>query len=179
MNRQQLAHVLRAACQIAEDQEVLVLGSQAILGTYDEGDLPPEATASMEADIAFLYDEDRMKADTVEGIIGELSAFHAMNGYYAEGVHVSTAVLPDGWRDRLVSWPLLSSHPARPAFLEPHDLAIAKLAAWREKDRTFVRALIEHGLLDRQTLQERAGMMTTQPESLKRRIVQFLDRLNP
>ena len=35
------------------------MGSQAILGTYDEDDLPPEATASMEADLAFLDDPDR------------------------------------------------------------------------------------------------------------------------
>lgn len=97
----------------------------------------------MEADIAFLNDPDRTKADDVEGAIGEMSSFHQMYGMYAEGVHVTTAVyLPSGWRDRLVSWPLRSSEPADPHFLEPHDLAIAKLGAAREKDREFVDALI-------------------------------------
>lgn len=50
MNRQQLAHLLRSACTISDDEDVLVLGSQSILGSYDEDDLPSEATASLEAD---------------------------------------------------------------------------------------------------------------------------------
>lgn len=54
MNRSQLAHILRAACRISEDRDILVIGSQSILGTYDEEALPPEATASIEADIAFV-----------------------------------------------------------------------------------------------------------------------------
>lgn len=92
MRRQDLAHLLRAACDIAGDHEVLVLGSQSILGAFDEDDLPPAATASMEADIAFLDDPDRFKADQVEGAIGELSTFHLNNGFYAEGVHIETAM---------------------------------------------------------------------------------------
>ncbi len=75
MRRQDLAHILRAARDIAGDARVLVIGSQSILGTYDEDDLPALATASIEADIAFLDDPDRTKADAVEGSIGELSSF--------------------------------------------------------------------------------------------------------
>lgn len=67
MNRSQLAHVLRAACRISEDKDVLVIGSQSILGTYDEDDLPREATASLEADIAFLDDPKRIKAEGCRG----------------------------------------------------------------------------------------------------------------
>lgn len=101
MNRQQPAHLLRSACAIANDQDVLVLGSQSILGSFDEDDLPPEATASQEADLAFLNDPDRDKADQVEAVIGEMSAFHDQNGVYAEGIHVDTATLPEGWRTGL------------------------------------------------------------------------------
>lgn len=49
MRRDQLEHAIRAACQIIEAREVIVVGSQAILGTYSEDDLPAEATMSMEA----------------------------------------------------------------------------------------------------------------------------------
>ena len=102
MNRQQLAHLLRSACTIDDDDDaVLVLGSQSILGSFDEDDLPPEATASQEADLAFLDDPDRYKADQVEAAIGEMSAFHDQNGVYAEGIHVDTATCPKaggtGW----------------------------------------------------------------------------------
>lgn len=104
-------------------------------------------------------DPDRAKADLVDGAIGELSPFHELNGYYAEGLHVDTAVLPDGWRDRLVGWDLVSSDPARPRFLEPHDLAVAKLAAGREKDTVFVDALVRAGLLHVATIRERALLL--------------------
>ncbi|WP_051702015.1 DUF6036 family nucleotidyltransferase [Mycetocola saprophilus] len=167
MNRLQLAHVLRAASRIGQDQDILVIGSQAILGTFDEDDLPDEATASIEADIAFLDDPGRVKADRVEGAIGEFSDFHSMNGFYAEGIHIETAVLPVGWKDRLVTWDLQSSRPSHPHFLEPHDLAISKLIAGREKDVAFVDALIMHRLIDLPTLIERAHLIE-EGETLRR-----------
>lgn len=159
MRRDQLAHILRAASQIAEDPDVLVIGSQAILGSFDEDDLPPEATMSAEADLAFLDDPDRVKADMVEGAIGELSAFHETNGVYAEGIHVSTAQLPNGWRQRVHGWPLESSQPARAWFIERHDLAASKLMAGRPKDISFVLALIRRGLVDTQQIEERLADM--------------------
>lgn len=126
MTRQQLAHLLRRACAVVGDVDVLVLGSQSILGSFDENELPPQATASQEADIAFVNDPARDKADHVDVAIGEMSDFHRSNGVYAEGVHIDTAILPNGWRDRLVSWTVESSlregqsfrgrpHPKRPA----------------------------------------------------------------
>lgn len=172
MNRAQLAHLLRSACRIVDDPDVLVMGSQAILGTYDEDDLPAEATASMEADLAFLDDPDRAKADEVEAVIGELSAFQAAHGVYAEGIHVETAVLPEGWRTRLTHWDVQSSLPAQPWFLDAHDLAISKLVAAREKDTAFVDALLRQGLLEVRILRERARKL---PEGLAASVVTRID----
>jgi hypothetical protein len=56
MKREQLEHVLRAASRIAEDPDVVVIGSQSILGSLPEDRLPTEATASMEVDVAFFDD---------------------------------------------------------------------------------------------------------------------------
>ncbi|MDT0202505.1 DUF6036 family nucleotidyltransferase [Nocardioides sp. AE5] len=155
---------------------MLVLGSQSILGSFDEDELPPEATASMEADIAFLDDPDRSKADLVEAAIGEMSTFHRMNGVYAEGISTETAVLPRGWRDRLHTWGLVSSEPARPLFLEPHDLAIAKLARLAPKDRDFVDALVRAGMLDVVTLRERAEEIAEDQKPVRLgRIHSYLD----
>lgn len=143
MKRQELAHILRASCQIAHDNDILVMGSQAILGTFDDDELPDLVRLSREADIAFLDDPDRAKADAVEGAIAEMSTFHDTNRVYAEGVHIETAELPDGWRDRLVTWSLLSSTPASPRFVEPHDLVLSKLAAGRDKDIVFATSLLD------------------------------------
>lgn len=38
MRRDQLEHAIRTACQIIDQPEVIVIGSRAILGTYNEDD---------------------------------------------------------------------------------------------------------------------------------------------
>ena len=50
MKRSELENILRAAATIAGDFDVLVLGSQSILGSFTEDELPEKAHASIEAD---------------------------------------------------------------------------------------------------------------------------------
>ncbi|MDN5763982.1 MAG: hypothetical protein L0H41_16915 [Microlunatus sp.] len=173
MNREQLAHLLRASAHIAGDPNILVIGSQAILGSFDEDDLPAPATASREVDVAFLNDPGGQKADQVDGAIGELSPFDEQFGYYAQGVEVSTAVLPTGWEDRVITWQSQSARPAQALFLEPHDLAMAKLAAFRDKDRAFVTALLDATLLAADTLFNRLADLPV-PRRTHDRIAGFL-----
>ena len=98
MTRDQLEHVIRAACAITGAPELIVIGSQAILGQFP--DAPGELLVSNEADVFSL--RDPADNDLIDGSIGELSPFHQTFGYYAHGVGEDTAVLPEGWRDRLV-----------------------------------------------------------------------------
>ena len=96
MKRAELAHILRAASDITGEPNILVIGSQAILGSFREDDLPASATVSIEADIAFLDDPDEAKSDLVDGGIGEDSRFHETYGVYGQGVGVETANLAGG-----------------------------------------------------------------------------------
>lgn len=158
MRREQLEHLLRAAATIAGVSDLVVIGSQAILGSYPEWRLPDEATRSVEADIAvdaelarldLVIDESEL-ADTIDGAIGEGSVFHGTFGYYAQGVETTTAVLPDGWRGRLVPVICEAADPVVVGWcLERHDLWVAKAVANREKDREFCRSLARAGLIDR------------------------------
>jgi hypothetical protein len=71
MRRDQLEHAIRAACQIIDRPEVIVLGSQAILGTFREDELPVRATMSGEVDIlpiAGSNEETARLADRIEGV---------------------------------------------------------------------------------------------------------------
>ena len=98
MNRPQLEHIIRAAAGNADTTEIVVIGSQAILGTYP--DAPDELLVSMEADV---FPRDRPEDSIlIDGGIGERSIFHETFGYYAHGVDETTATLPAGWRERLV-----------------------------------------------------------------------------
>jgi len=174
MKREQLAHILRAAAGVAHDDRVIVVGSQAILGTYDEDDLPEPAHASIEADIFFDNDPDLTKTDTVDGALGEDSPFHEMYGYYAQGVDVTTATLPGGWRERLVPFAPAAANGATGFCLESHDLVLSKLVAGRMKDYEFVTALLDAGLVQIDVLHHRAPLLPVGPLRI-RRIVEWLD----
>jgi hypothetical protein len=151
MTRSQLEHLIRAACGIAEDSELIVIGSQAVLGQFP--DAPAELTVSMEADVFPKNKPER--AELIEVSIGELSMFHETFGYYADGVDESTATLPDGWRERLVAIRGPGTAGNTGWALEIHDLLVSKYVANREKDRRFCRAAFAHGLADAATLRER------------------------
>jgi hypothetical protein len=51
MRRDQLEHAIRTACQIIGEPAVIIVGSQSILGTFREDQLPADATMSAEIDI--------------------------------------------------------------------------------------------------------------------------------
>ncbi len=178
MNREQLAHVVRAAATITGDGDIVIIGSQSILGAADVGRLPQEATMSMEADVAFRDDIDASKADAVDGAIGELSQFHETFGYYAQGVELHTAVLPVGWEGRAEILDRSDSRPGVARCLEPHDLVVSKLVAGREKDVSFATALIEHHFVAVETLHERAELLD-QPNAVVRRVRDLIVRCTP
>jgi hypothetical protein len=76
-------------------------------------------------------------ADLIDGSIGEASLFQATHGYYAQGVEPKTAVLPMGWRKRLVRFSSPETSGVTAWCLELHDLWISKAMAGRAKDREF------------------------------------------
>jgi uncharacterized nucleotidyltransferase DUF6036 len=164
MRRDQLEHAIRTACQIIDVPEVIVVGSQAILGTYREDQLPAAATMSVEIDIlpiAKTNAETARLADLIEGVAGELSPFEQLHGYSIDGVDLTTSALPNGWRERLVR--VQNANTAapsgRPQFtgwcLDKEDLCVAKLCALREKDQNFVAALLDAGLVNRDIISDR------------------------
>lgn len=170
MQRAQLEHLIRASAGITGGRELVVIGSQAILGQFPEA--PAELLVSVEADL-FSFD-DPSAGDLIDGSIGEGSPFHQAFGYYAHGVGQDTAVLPKGWRDRLVALNNQNTGGGTGLCLDAHDLAISKLVAGREKDLKFVSGLLRHGLVTLPTLRERLGQ--TELASERRAVCQA--RLN-
>ena len=153
MKRTDLEHIIRAAGSIADSQQLVVIGSQAILGSFP--DAPAELTASQEADTYPL--EAPEKADLIDGSIGEKSPFHETFGYYAHGVGPETAVLPRSWRSRLVPVRNENTRGVTGLCLSPADLAVSKLAAGREKDLQFVSGMLRHRLVSAKQVQEVFG----------------------
>lgn len=168
MTRTALEHVIRAAAQLADDDELIIIGSQSILGQFP--DAPAELLVSAEADLFPKNHPDR--ADMIEGSIGELSPFHDTYGYYAQAVDETTAILPAGWRERLVPVRNANTRNATGWCLEIHDLLLSKAAAWREKDQHFIETALRSHLGSVQVLKERLEQMPAhQRELLRERLV--------
>lgn len=156
MTRDELELAIRSATEIIHQHEVLIIGSQSILGSYDESDLPERATMSNEVDIAPLSDDDaETLATLLDAAVGEWSPFQDEHGFYIQGVGMRTAILPQGWAERLV--PVHpKGHPDSVGLcLDPHDLCAAKLARNDDKDREYVLALIDADIIQPQLLRNR------------------------
>ncbi len=156
MNREQLEHIIRAAAGIVNLPDIVVIGSQAVLGQFSAA--PSELLVSVEADV-FPRHHPELSIQ-IDGAIGELSPFHETFGYYAHGVDETTATLPGGWQDRLISIQNANTGGATGWCLEVHDLAASKLAAGREKDIVFVAALLRHRMADRDELIRRVNTLS-------------------
>lgn len=163
MQRSQLEHLIRAAGEITNQYEFVVIGSQAILGSVEQP--PAECLVSMEADIYPLQAPEL--ADLIDGSIGELSFFHEHFGYYAQGVGPETAHLPRGWRDRLIRLQTPGTNQRIAYCLDPVDLFVSKACAGREKDGIFDRALLASGIVDVNAALERAALLEDAGESAR------------
>jgi hypothetical protein len=178
-----LEHAIRTACQIIDRPEAIVIGSQSILGTFREDELPADATMSVEVDLLPIADDndetDRL-ADLIEGVAGEFSPFEELHGFSIDGVDLQTSALPEGWRDRLVK--VQNANTAAPIgepqftgwCLDKEDLCVAKLCALREKDRNFVAALLSAGLVESNVIAARLGMLPDQYQTNAERAAAWL-----
>jgi hypothetical protein len=163
MTRNALEHLLRAAAALTNERDFVVIGSQAVLGQFP---LAPDALlASIEAD---LYPRDAIdKSDLIDGAIGELSQFHETFGYYAHGVDNTTALLPAGWQARLVPLHNDNTGGAVGWCLEVHDLASSKLVAARDRDRAFVRVLLQEHMVEPAILEQRVRHLPLPAERIE------------
>jgi hypothetical protein len=147
MKKQQVDHVLRAAGRITGERQFIIVGSQSLHGKYP--DVADEIVRSIEVDLIAGKRGDRTEWLNA---IGYMSPFHESFGYYADPVDFATATLPKGWKGRLVTLAPGDTDDVKGLCLDPHDLAIAKYVAAREKDRLFTRALAARGMVSKKRL---------------------------
>jgi hypothetical protein len=164
MKKHQLDRVLRAAGRITGEKQFIIIGSQSLHGKYP--DLADDIVQSAEVD---LIAKGNVARTEWLNAIGQDSPFHREFGYYADPVDVGTATLPAGWKGRLVNLAPGDTEGVRGLCLDPHDLAIAKYVARREKDLAFSRALALRGILNRKQLRERLEQ-TRLAETVRQRI---------
>ena len=163
MKKRQLDHVLRAAGNIVDDTQFIIIGSQALHGKFP--DLPDDIMMSAEVD---LFAKNHAERTEWLNAIGVDSPFHATHGYYADPVDEKTAVLPRGWKSRLVNLPPGETDGVSGLCLDPHDIAISKYVAKRDKDTEFNREIVRRGIVQKARLLELLEVTPVSPESSKR-----------
>jgi len=167
-----LEHIIRAAGSIADDKDIIVLGSTSILAQFPS--LPENLLFSVEADV-FPKNSPHM-SDVIDGSIGELSPFHQAFGYYAHGVSSETANnLPNGWETRLIPLSNPNTEGVTGWCIEVHDLVIGKYVSGREKDLRFITGVIGEGLVDKDVLISRVDALRVD-DSRKEQIRVRIDR---
>jgi hypothetical protein len=147
MKKRELDHVLRAAGRITGEKQFIIIGSQALHARYP--DLADEIVRSAEVDVLAAKSSNRTEWLNA---IGVYSQFHETFGYYADPVDEKTATLPKGWQGRLVALPPGETEGVKGLCLEPHDLAIAKYVAFRDKVLVFTRELARRGIVSEERL---------------------------
>ena len=161
MKKSQLDHVLRAARRITGETQFIIIGSQSLHASRP--DLPDTILPSIEVDL--IANNQRDRTDWLN-VIGVDSPFHQSFGYYADPVDETTAVLPAGWNERLVRLAPGDTDGATGLCLDPHDLAISKYAARREKDIVFNREMARLGIVGKEKLLD---LLDTAPLSASRK----------
>jgi hypothetical protein len=163
MKKQEVDHVLRAAGRITGEKEFIIIGSQSLHGKYP--DLADSLVKSFAVDLIASKNTDR--TEWLNGV-GVYSPFHESFGYYADPVDHETATLPKGWKGRLVNLPAGDTEGVQGLCLDPHDLAIAKYVARREKDIVFTRELAARGIVSQDRLLTLLGQTPVSEEARER-----------
>jgi hypothetical protein len=162
-----LEHLVGAAAAVI-DEELIVVGSQAILGEHP--DAPKELLFSGSVDLLPASGDPR-KSEILNEALGEFSFFRNNFGCYAKGVETSALTLPEGWRGRLAR--IRNTDKAcGGGCLETHDLAVSKLIAGRVEDFEFVSALLRHEMIDLALIRERLATV----DQDEQKMLALLDR---
>lgn len=150
MNYDEMLHCIRAVAEATGEDEIRVFGSQAPLLAL--GELPEDAAQSNEADIMTVFEPVTHSYD-IDGAFNEDSQFYETFELVIDGVLESELVLADDWEERAETFDYdvggRTIHITTPSV---DDIAAGKLAAGREKDRIWLQAMYNEGLLDAQEI---------------------------
>lgn len=151
MKRDDLRRLFAQARRLCGETDFVVFGSLAALGYA--GEVPPRMAMSVDVDAFGRSDPARVVE--LAPALGQGSAFELEHGYYLDPISPRVATLPPRWEDRLVR---IELEPGLAAwFLEPHDAAVSKYARMEPRDREWIRAGLEAGILSAAILEARLG----------------------
>lgn len=139
-----LATLFEEARRRTRHTEFVVVGSLSALGVLDPGAIPPRMLMSIDVDCFTRNDPGRIFE--LNAALGQGSEFEAVHGFYLDPISPDLPTLPESWRHRLVRVPLPNGIVV--FFLDPNDAAVSKYARGEPRDREWIRAGLEAGVLN-------------------------------
>lgn len=177
LRRADIDHTLRAAAVLTNHARFVVVGTGAVIITARH--IPAAMMLTEEIDLYAdgAADPERI-SDLIDATIGHGSMFHRTFHYYGDGVSPGTAIMPADWRVRATEHNVPDGG-AIAVCPSADDIAIAKLCAWREKDRDWLCAAFQSGIANTQRVAAllRTPLPGTAPavDELERRLAGFVE----
>lgn len=142
MTLDQLFKLLGRARELTSHKEFVIVGSNAALALAEHAPIPEAMAMSMDLDCYTKADPGRIFE--LAATLGEDSPFHRQEGFFLDPVSPKLPTLPDGWEGRLIS---IERDGCKAWFLDPNDAAVSKYARGEPRDRSWIRAGIESGIV--------------------------------
>ena len=152
MNLDAIFALFREARALCGQTDYVVIGSLSILGLQQSFDVPDAMTMSNDVDCYTQADPGRIF--DVVGALGENSPYHHKSGFYLDAVSPDLPSLPQGWQDRLIK---IERDGLIAWFLEPNDAALSKYARGEPRDRRWIQAGIQAGVVSMPVVNARVG----------------------
>lgn len=153
LTQSDLDRAVRAVAGLLQTDEVVVVGSQALIVGRD--DIDRSLRSSVEFDM-YSANAARWQADNpgleaseqIAGTLGEGSDFHLRHGYFVDGVDERTATLAADWRSRAVTRQVEGIVGSTILAVAPcaTDIVAAKLHRGDPKDQEFASRCMRLGL---------------------------------
>jgi hypothetical protein len=154
MTLDQVFKILQRARDLTQHRDIVVIGSNAVLGLAEHTAIPDDMSMSIDLDTYLKNDPGR--TGELLAALGEGSPFHMKEGFYLDAVSPRLATLPDGWEARLLK---VERDGNRAWFIDPDDAAISKYARYEPRDQRWIRAGLDAGLISMPKV--RARLRTT------------------
>lgn len=132
--------------------EFVVVGSLSILGVAQRPSEIPERML-MSIDVDCYTKDDPGRIFELEEELGEGSPFEEEHGYYLDPVAPRLPTLPAQWVYRLIKVDLEGQVTVY--FLDPNDAAVSKYARSDVRDREWIKAGLDAGLLSAPIIESR------------------------
>ncbi|HZR37935.1 MAG TPA: DUF6036 family nucleotidyltransferase [Nevskia sp.] len=152
MTLDQVFKLVERARALTHHRDIVVIGSNSVLGLAEHSEIPADMAMSMDLD-SYLKDDPGRTGELAKEL-GEGSAFHEKEGFYLDVVSPKLPTLPEGWEGRLLP---IERNGSCAWFIDPDDAAISKYARGEPRDRRWIRAGLAAGLISMPKVQARLG----------------------